>query len=180
MDKFQGWLLEQDGDLYKCKCEFASARVDNFQRHVNETHLKILKVCKCGAKVTASSLSRHKKFHCPKKNSIVHSDQTPNQTPIGMITPPPETDAPPLDLNTPPPDLNTSLHEQPSSPQTIDQKPSPDESAVVHESPASHVKDYRVESFTVRFEQTLDGTLFITHDDIEIGGILFRLAPKEL
>lgn len=191
MDKFHGWLVEKDGDLYKCKCEkYANARSDNFKRHIQEKHLKKLKVCViCNATLTASALSRHKKFHCSKEKAVVQSDQIP----IGMTTPPsepstpspdlstpsPEPSTPSPDLNTPSHDLNTSLSDM-LTPSPIDQKQSLDENAFVQASPTIEVKDYQVEAFNVRFEHKLDGTVLITHDDIEIGGFLFRLAPKLL
>lgn len=57
--------------MVKIECERCGGifRKDNFTRHFNETHLKILPACNsCGKEMTSSSLSRHKKI-CPPQTS---------------------------------------------------------------------------------------------------------------
>lgn len=79
------WFDFKEG-VYKCKvCTikvFENNRPDNCQRHVNEKHLKKLKECECGRKMTASSLSRHRKKHCTKRNKgIAQAPPTFPETP---------------------------------------------------------------------------------------------------
>lgn len=58
---------------YNCPmvdCNFSSKRKDLLKTHTNEKHLKLLKSCVCGKKMTAAALSRHKKTSCSGKKSI--------------------------------------------------------------------------------------------------------------
>lgn len=57
--------MESD-EVFKCTlCSYKDSRRDNFNRHKREKHLKILSQCNlCGKKMTATSISRHRKKAC--------------------------------------------------------------------------------------------------------------------
>lgn len=56
-----------NGFIFCELCDFKTPkqRKDNFQRHLNQVHLKILSKCdKCGKEMRTTSLSRHRKTAC--------------------------------------------------------------------------------------------------------------------
>lgn len=61
-----------DNYLFCQFCDYKSPkeRKDNFDRHVNQVHLKVLKQCDlCGKQMCSTSLSRHKKSACLSKKA---------------------------------------------------------------------------------------------------------------
>ncbi|XP_031632848.1 uncharacterized protein LOC116346781 [Contarinia nasturtii] len=50
---------------HKCDfCEYSSKLYNNIQRHIDGVHKKIQHICECGAKLSPSSITRHKKNFC--------------------------------------------------------------------------------------------------------------------
>lgn len=157
------WSQNNQGDRFVCKCNnFSTSRIDNFKIHVKEKHQKIKKMCECGKQMTTSSLSRHKKNHCPL------TKQPMKPEPVTTITEAPQTSSRILEMHaeTPPESpveqesmlTITPMFEIPTS--------------------ATHVEEHEVK-INVKIETQPDGNIIITHDDISIAGVLFtlQLAP---
>lgn len=60
-------MQDQNNDvIHQCTdCVYSSCRKKRVERHYRDVHQKQRKICECGASITTSVFSRHKKESCP-------------------------------------------------------------------------------------------------------------------